>query len=224
MLQQDDAISQNEQGLKLLAAGKFKEAAAAFEQAIKYRPEYPEAYDHLGDAYLELREVKKSVEAFKRVVKHKPDSALAYNKLGVAYREQRDYNKAVDAFKESIRLNSSNPMTHFNLGLAYFYNNKMPAAVAEYKTLQTLSPEIAQDLYNLIYTPTIPVVKDQAVRLRVMAIDAHGSPVTGLKSEDFQVILFDNGLLPVVLEVSGHKLDTTRKKAAKLAAGNYCVG
>jgi len=186
-LQQDDAVSQNEQGLKLLAAGKFKEAAAAFEQAIKYRPEYPEAYDHLGDAYLELGEVKKSVEAFKRVIKHKPASALAYNKLGVAYREQRDYNKAVDAFKESIRLNSSDPMTHFNLGLAYFYNNKMPAAVAEYKTLQTLSPEIAQDLYNLIYTPTIPVVKDQAVRLRLMAIDAHGSPVTGLKSEDFQV-------------------------------------
>ncbi len=53
--QQADADTINKEGLALLTAEKFKEAATLFEQAIKLKPDFAESHYHLGEAYLELR-------------------------------------------------------------------------------------------------------------------------------------------------------------------------
>jgi Putative Zn-dependent protease, contains TPR repeats len=189
--QQADAETINREGLALLRGEKFKEAVTLFEQAIKLKPDFAEAYYHLGEAYLELAD-KKAVEAFKRAISHKPDSALAYNKLGEAYSNERDYQKAIDAYTQSLRLDSTSPLTHYNLGVAYGASDKKQSALAEYRSLQTLNPDLAQDLYNEIYKPTVSVFADGTVRLSVIAIDAHGGPITDLKTQDLQVI--DEGM------------------------------
>src|SRR5262249_20966776 len=58
----------------------------------------------------------------------------------------------------------------------------------EYKILQTLDANLAQDLYNEIYQPQMNVVTDGAVRLSAMAVDSQGNPVSGLTADDFQVV------------------------------------
>src|SRR5258705_6522847 len=188
---QADAETINKEGLALLTDEKFKEAVTLFEQAIKLKPDFSEAYYHLGEAYLELAD-KKAVEAFKRAISYKPDFALAYNKLGQAYSNDRDYKNAIDAYTQALRLDSSSPLTHYNLGLAYTANDKKESALAEYRILQTLNPDLAQDLYNEIYSLTVSVFADGTVRLSVIAIDAHGAPITDLKTEDLQVV--DEGM------------------------------
>ena len=187
-LQQTNADTYKEQGLALVAAERFKEAALAFEQGIKIKPDDPDLHYHLGDAYVELGEVKKAVESYKRAIRYKADFALAYDKLGTAYRHQRDYKKAIEAYNESIRLDPKAPLTHYNLGAAYAERDKLQDAAAEYKILQTLEPNVAQDLFNLIYKPMVSVLTDGTVRLNVMAIDSRSAPITGLKSENFNVV------------------------------------
>ncbi|HKE60549.1 MAG TPA: VWA domain-containing protein [Pyrinomonadaceae bacterium] len=187
-LQQADANTYNEQGLALMASEKFDEAVVAFSQAVKLKPDYAAAHCNLGDAYFELEEVKKAIEAYKQAIRYRPDFALAYNKLGTAYREQRDYKKAVEAYNQSLRLDPNASLTHYNLGLVYANRENVKAAAGEYNTLQKLDPNLAQDLYNVIYKPTTSVVTDGKVRLNVMALDSRGVPVSGLKSENFQVL------------------------------------
>lgn len=189
--QKADAETLNKEGVALVTAEKFKEAVSLFEQAIKLKPDFAEAHYHLGEAYLELGD-KKAVDAFKQAIKYKSDFALAYSKLGEAYSNGRDYKKAVDAFTQSLHLDSSSALTHYNLGLAYIASEKTESALAEYKVLQTLNPDLGQDLYNEIYKPTVTVFAGGTVRLAVTAIDAHGAPITDLKAEDLQVI--DEGM------------------------------
>lgn len=195
-VQQDNAETYNEQGLALMDAEKFEEAVNVFKQAIKLKPDFADAYYHLGDTYFELSEVKKAVDAYKQAVRYKPEFALAYNQLGTAYRAVGDYKKAVEAYNESIRLDPKALLTHYNLGVVYAEHDKQALAGAEYKILQTLDAGLAQDLYNLIHKPTVSIVSDGSVRLNVMAVDSHGAPISGLTSEDFQVV--DDGAAQTV--------------------------
>lgn len=183
-----DAAIYYEQGQALFKAEKFKEAVNAFKQAIKLKPDYVDAYYRLGETYYELGEFDKVVDTYKQAVRCQPDSALAYEKLGEAYSDKGDYQKAGEAYNEAIRLNPKAPDLHYRLGVTYYQRDKKKEAIAEYNVLQTLDPNLAQDLYNLIYKPVLSVVSDGAVRLKALAIDSQGNPVSGLTTEDFQVV------------------------------------
>src|SRR5262249_48619798 len=186
-VQQNNAEAYNQQGLALMAAEKFQDALGAFQQAIKLKPDYAAAYCHLGDAHWELDDVKKAIDAYKQAIRYQPDFAAAYNGLGTAYRE-RDYKKSIEAYNESIRLDPKIPLTHCNMGSLYAQREKRKEAITEYKILQTLDAVLAQDLYNLIYKPTVSIVTDGAVRLNAIPIDSRGALIAGLTSDDFQVL------------------------------------
>jgi tetratricopeptide (TPR) repeat protein len=49
-----DADDYNQQGDELFDAGQFDKAAAAYQQAIKLRPDYPEAHLNLGETFFNL--------------------------------------------------------------------------------------------------------------------------------------------------------------------------
>ena len=185
--QNEDPATYYRQGMTLVASEKFEEAIKAFGQAIKLSPEFAEAYLQLGEAYWEIGQAKKAVEAFKQCLKYQPNSARAYEDLSVAY-EDTDYRKAVQAYGESVRLDPKAVTVHFKLGELHAKHEKEQLAVAEYKILQTLDPDLAQDLYNVIYKPIVPVMADGVVRLHVIALDSHGAPITGLSSSAITVL------------------------------------
>jgi Ca-activated chloride channel family protein len=184
--QNEDAATNYQEGLALVAAEKFEEAIKAFNRAVKLNPDYAKAYRQLGEAYREIGDAKKEVEAYKQVIKYQPNSARAYEDLGGAY-PYGEYKKAIEAYDEASRLDPKAVGVHFKLGTLHVNHGKLPLAVAEYKILQTLDAGLAQDLYNLIYKPTVSVVADGVVRLRVIAMDSHGVPIKGLTKSDFAV-------------------------------------
>jgi len=184
--QQKTPEEYDQQGLQLMAAEEFEQAAKIFEEAIKLKPDYAEAHYHLGNAYFEAGEAKKAIDAYKKAIRYKPDFALAYDGLGAAYGAS-EYKKSIEAYKESIRLDPKPPLTHYNLGVAYVRHDDNQSAVAEYNVLQTLDPALGQDLYNLIYKPIMPVAVNGTVRLRVIVLDSQGAPISGLTSHDFGV-------------------------------------
>src|SRR5262249_12196910 len=79
--QQPDASTFYAQGVALFEAEKFKEAAKAFAQAIKLRPDYADAHYRLAETYRELGNFEKAVEAYKDAIRYQPDFATAYERL-----------------------------------------------------------------------------------------------------------------------------------------------
>ena len=185
--QNEDAATFYQQGMTLVASEKFEEAIKAFNEAIKLKPDYADAYLQLGEAYWEIGKTKEAVEAYKQCLKYQPDSARAYEDLGLAY-PYGDYKKAVEAYSQAIRLDPKRASVHFKLGVLHAYHEKKQLADSEYKTLQTLDASLAQDLYNFIYQPAVPIISDGLVRLRLTVLDSHGQPIRGLTSADFTVV------------------------------------
>jgi tetratricopeptide (TPR) repeat protein len=59
-------------GVQYGNAGRYREAAESFEQAVKLNPEYAEAYLSLGHAYYDLEQWEQAVDNIERGLRLKP--------------------------------------------------------------------------------------------------------------------------------------------------------
>lgn len=196
----NEAAESNRQGVELYKLGKIEEAVAAFKKAVKMKPDYSEAHHNLGNAYLQIEKYKEAVEAFKRAVHYQPELAVAHQSLGTAYYKLGEHKKATEAFKNAIRLNPKEPKLYYNLGAAYIGRNNKRAAVEQYKILKPIDPQLAEELYVLIYKPLAPVYDSSVARLKVIATDAQGALVNDLEQADFQVL--EEGVPQTILSFS----------------------
>ncbi len=133
-----------------LAKNSDAETIEALKQAVKINPDDADAHFNLGAAYFELGMYKETIEAYKQVIRINPDDADAHAMLGVAYGETGMYKEAIDAFKQAIRINPDDVDAHFCLGLAYVYLNDRGSALKQYKILENLDTELANELLKLI--------------------------------------------------------------------------
>jgi tetratricopeptide (TPR) repeat protein len=60
------------------------------------------------------------------------------------------WNEAIEAHKQAINLKKDYAGAYFNLGFAYFQSGNKKAAMDQYKILQTMNPNLANQLYLII--------------------------------------------------------------------------
>src|SRR5258708_24200765 len=73
------------QGDDFFDAGQYQKAIDAYQQSIRMRANYPEAYLNLGEAYFNLGRYDDAVTAEKQAIQQKPDLAAPYHALGLAF-------------------------------------------------------------------------------------------------------------------------------------------
>jgi len=61
------------------------------------------------------------------------------------------YREPMEAFNQAIRIKPDYAKAHYNLGIIYLVLNDRGSALEQYKILKTLDPEMANQLFNLIY-------------------------------------------------------------------------
>ncbi|HJQ35371.1 MAG TPA: tetratricopeptide repeat protein [Pyrinomonadaceae bacterium] len=81
-------------GVKEARAGRYREAVAAFRQAVLLERTNARAYRALGDAYAALNEWRESVDAYEQAARLAPDDAEVYEKLGRSYARLRETTNA----------------------------------------------------------------------------------------------------------------------------------
>jgi TolA-binding protein len=129
----------------------YKEAIKAYQQSVKIKPAFAEAYVNLGLAYYRLGKYTDTINAYKKAIQIKPNSSSLYNKLGATYIINGKYSIARDTFKKAIDIDPNDAVAHYNLGVAYFLNGETNAAFREYIILKDLDKERAKSLVDLIY-------------------------------------------------------------------------
>jgi Tfp pilus assembly protein PilF len=128
-----------------------KEAIKAYQQSVRIKPAFAEAYVNLGLAYYRLGKYTDAINAYKKALQIKPNSSSLYNKLGATYIINGKYSIARDTFKKAIDIDPNDAVAHYNLGVAYFLNGETNAAFREYIILKDLDKERAKSLVDLIY-------------------------------------------------------------------------
>jgi tetratricopeptide (TPR) repeat protein len=68
--------------------GRYQSAVDDFNEAIRLKPDYADAYNNRGGAYFKLRRYQLAVKDFNEAIRLKPDYADAYNNRGGTYFNQ----------------------------------------------------------------------------------------------------------------------------------------
>lgn len=101
-----EALKLYESGMSLSEAGKLDEAIEAFKQALRIKPEDPQANFSLGMTYSKAKAYKEAFESFKKAVKYRPDWPDARFRLGVLSYVLGKKNQASEEYRKLLEFKS----------------------------------------------------------------------------------------------------------------------
>jgi tetratricopeptide (TPR) repeat protein len=103
-----DPVKLFERGQSAHARGDFQKALEFYEEAIKVRPEFPEAEFQKGNALVGLGRLADAESGFRRAIELRKDWSLPYSALGaLLVRLNRD-SDAESPLRQAVRLDSQN--------------------------------------------------------------------------------------------------------------------
>ncbi len=147
---QDEGMKLYIKGTSRLQENKYSEAVEALAEAVKLRPDIPEAFNNLGFAFERCGNIRNAIRAYEKAINLKPNFASALNNLGylLASTEQ-DLHQAVGLCQQAVRLSPNNPSFRDSLGWALYKSNRYQEAAEQYKTAVRLDPSSYKSYFNL---------------------------------------------------------------------------
>lgn len=100
-----DPIKLFERGQNAHAHGEYAVALDFYEQAIKLRPEFPEAELQRGNALVSLNRLTEAEVAFRHSIELRQDWSLPYTALGVLLTRNNRDREAEPPLRQAIKLN-----------------------------------------------------------------------------------------------------------------------
>ncbi|PYV15856.1 MAG: hypothetical protein DMG21_13725 [Acidobacteria bacterium] len=136
-------------GARLGGQSQWKEAAEAYEEALKLDPRLAEAHVRLIYLYTQLKEVAKAEGHFRAVVNLNLKSAEAYFNYGLLLMGQGKTQEAEEAYRDTLKIDAKYSRAHNNLGFLLEGEGKLPEAIAEFQKALEESPNLSQAHFSL---------------------------------------------------------------------------
>jgi tetratricopeptide (TPR) repeat protein len=118
----------------------FPGAEKQFEEALKYKANFPEANEELGEVFLILGNWDAALAQFRAAISLKPAFPEAYRGIGLALQRKGDLDGASEAYREALRLRPDDGEAHYDLGLVLMREKKVDEAIAEFREATKLKP------------------------------------------------------------------------------------
>ena len=99
-----DARAQLGLGNVYLDQGRYQDAVAAYQQALKVKQDYRDAYQPLSYSLAQLGRFPEAAEYLKQALVYEPNNAEIYNNLAFTYAHAEQYPEAIDASQHAIAL------------------------------------------------------------------------------------------------------------------------
>ena len=119
---------------------RFEELIELLEEALRLKPNFPEAHNSLGNAYKAQGDLSAAVVSYRKALQLKPSFPEAYNNLGVALKEQGDFAAAIASYQKALWLKPNYSEALNNLGNAFMRKGDLTAAIHVYKSALKLKP------------------------------------------------------------------------------------
>jgi tetratricopeptide (TPR) repeat protein len=101
-----DPVRLFERGQGAHARGELEKALSFYEQALKVRPEFPEAEFQRGNALASLGRLDEADAAFRRAISYKKNWSLPYSALGVVLVRQNRDKEAEQFFNQALTVDN----------------------------------------------------------------------------------------------------------------------
>jgi len=163
--------------------GRLQDAAEAYQQAIRIKPDFTEVHFNLGNVYTNLGRYQEAINAYRQAIKIKPDFKDVYYNLGNAYLALNRNQEAVESFNQAIKIKPDFEDAHFNLGTAYLNLGYYKEAIETYQQVLRIGSDSSEEIYcnlgvafyNLGRYPEAIESLRQAVKIKPDYVDAHAN-------------------------------------------------
>lgn len=114
----------------------------------------PNAYFHLGEAYVKQKKYNLAIDAYQKALKIDPDKSAVHYSLGYLYYELQKYQLAIEEYQKSLINNPKSAEIYFNLGKSLEGVGRPDLALKEYQKAIDFNPKFADSHNNIgiIYT------------------------------------------------------------------------
>jgi tetratricopeptide (TPR) repeat protein len=109
--------------------GRFDQAAANFEQALRLKPHSADHLSNFGNVRKQQGRLDEAISLFRRALELNPRHALAYNNLGTALKAQGQFAEAQTAYEQSLALSPRYASAMTNLGNVLVKQNRFDEAL-----------------------------------------------------------------------------------------------
>ncbi len=129
------------EGEELMAQGRFREAAEAYETAIRRNPDNPEYRVRYGDVHILQGNWREAEVAYRNAIEIDSSRAEYHALLGESLVEQSRWREAEAAYREAIRLEPDHPGHHGMLGLILMEQGREQEGEAALKKAEELESQ-----------------------------------------------------------------------------------
>src|SRR5688500_13406011 len=105
-----DPIRLFERGQSAHARGELEKAIGFYEQALKVRPEFPEAEFQRGSALATLGRLPEAEAAFRLAISYKKNWSLPYSALGAVLMRKNQDKDAEQFFRQALNVDNKDGM------------------------------------------------------------------------------------------------------------------
>jgi len=116
-------------GLVLLAGNLNEEAAEVFKALIAEAPDHALAWEGLGRAFFQRKDMENAETAFKKAVSLDVRLWKAHNCLGMIYDARKQHDLAIDAYISAIAENPREATVYNNLGFSFYMTGNYGEAI-----------------------------------------------------------------------------------------------
>jgi len=121
-----------------------------FQRAVQIAPDFYEAYEQIGVAYLQLGKPDDSEKAIRKAIELSQDKyAPADFDLGALEMNRHDFAGGEKTVRHGVELDPNAWIGHYELGRALFYEKHIPEALKSAEEARALQPNAAV-LYRLL--------------------------------------------------------------------------
>jgi len=137
------------EGVQLNDQGKYADAIAKYNDALKLDPENAQANYEMGFTLVQSGKGNDGIPFVQKAIEKTSSlqlKAACYDMLGSIYDNDHQTQKAIDAYKNGIQINPKYQRLYYNLGLSYFRNKQFAEAETNAIEAIKLDPKHASSL------------------------------------------------------------------------------
>ena len=127
---------------------EFNTAITDYTNAIELDPEYAEAYNYRGIAYLSRGDFNNAIVDYTEAIELDQEFTDAYKDRAIAYLGSNDFYNAITDYTKAIQLDPDDTNIYNYRGLAHFGNNEVDKAIDDFNRAIQLMPGDPYTYYN----------------------------------------------------------------------------
>lgn len=184
----------------------YLHAIAAYEEVLRMRSSYVDAYKNLAIVYVKNQEPKKAVETARRALDYVQDDYTVYYIAGTACMALKSFQEAVEFFEKALELNPEHSQLYNNLGTCYVTVGNLDKAYENFIKASSIDSENSITYFNIASILQLQNKHEQACEYfeKAYSIEPQESYLTALALSEVKCKKFDKAIQHYKTLVSHH--------------------